>query len=163
MSYDLQIWSAKKLNFQDEYFQTDSFKLVKDSLVFESKEWQIVISESCEVDEEDVVPEIFSLLPGIKYLTEINLEPITAPKKAINYLKKVSKYIAKTTYGVVVDEQIDVVETPSGIKRVENFTIKENKKVVSMSWWFNDDSRLRKEGLTRISDINNKTAARSGF
>jgi superfamily I DNA and RNA helicase len=153
MSYDLQIWSAKKLNFQDEYFQKDSFKQMKDALVYESKDWQIVISESCEVDEEDIVPEIFSLLPGMKYLTEINLEPISAPKNAIKTLKTIAKHIAKLTYGVIVDEQADVILTPSGIKRVENFTVKENKNVVSMSWWFINDSRLRKDGLRELIDL----------
>ncbi len=153
MSYDIRIWSANKIDFRDEYLQKIGFKVSESFLIYESKDWQIIISESCEVDEEDIEPEIFSLLPGIKYMIEINLEPIFSPKKAMQLLMATSKYIAKSTSGVIVDEQADIIQTPSGIKRVESFKTSENKKSISMSWWFNDDSKLRKDGLRELINL----------
>jgi hypothetical protein len=102
----------------------------------ERREWQIIISRSVKVLPEDVPEEIARALPGIDYLTELNLSPIDAPELARKFLLRSGTAIARASHGVIFDPQSDQLTLPSGIKRFAKPEASENASVLSMSWWF---------------------------
>lgn len=55
--------------------------------MLEGDGWQATVSPSVKAEPEDVSDEFFAALPGIGYLTEVNIEPISAPTKVINEYK----------------------------------------------------------------------------
>lgn len=153
MSYDLKIWSTNKPNFDEDFINHNNLIAVDDLIIYREKEWQIVINSVNKVEDEDIPENISSLLPGICYCTEINLEPISAPKKAQKVLDKISTIIAKSSYGLIVDEQNDTVKTPSGIKRLNPIPKTENKNLMTISWWFINDDEFKKDGLKNFINL----------
>ncbi|MGC2029045.1 MAG: hypothetical protein WA642_03430 [Steroidobacteraceae bacterium] len=63
---------------------------------------------------EDVPETVARTLPGIAYLTELNLSPIDAPETARKFLSRSAAAIAKTMHGVILDPQADQVTLPLG-------------------------------------------------
>jgi hypothetical protein len=66
---------------------------------------------------EDLPEEIAASLPGIAYLTELNLSPVDASEVARKFLVRTGTAIAKATHGVIFDPQLPQMTLPSGIKR----------------------------------------------
>jgi len=94
---------------------------------------------------EDVPETVAQTLPGIAYLTELNLSPIDAPETARKFLSRSAAAIAKAIHGVVFDPQADYVTLPSGIKRFARPGASESASVISMSWWFIEGPAARGE------------------
>jgi hypothetical protein len=91
---------------------------------------------------------VAGLLPGIRWLTELNLEG-DPPKKGMELLRRAAKEIAKGAHGVVVDPQEDEVVTPAGVKRYE--PVREKKfPVMGMTWWFLGDVLEKKAGREKF-------------
>ncbi|MGA2443330.1 MAG: hypothetical protein ABSH08_20450, partial [Tepidisphaeraceae bacterium] len=71
VSYDVQIYSVRA-------FDAAIFDGVKGwnpkECSFQTANWQIVVNPSDKILPEDIEDEIASLLPGIGFLTELNLE-----------------------------------------------------------------------------------------
>ena len=83
----------------------------------ERRDWHIVVGRSVKVLPEDVPEAVAQALPGIGYLTELNLSPIHALETARKFLSLSPTAIAKAIHGMVFDPQADQVTLPSGIKR----------------------------------------------
>jgi len=149
LSYDLQIWSVRPFEraFIDQGKRSNG-SAGKDCTIGGTG-WQIVINASDKVLPEDLDAEVSALVPGIGYLTELNLEG-KATSEAAKLLQSTAKAIAKRTHGVVVDPQSDSVLTPAGVTR---FIVPKKEKtfsVLNMSWWF-------------LNDVMFKTEARQAF
>jgi len=152
MSYDLEIWSIKQVDLT-ELLTKNNCKRAGDDFSYEAKGWRIVINPQNAVMDEDIPLQIMGALPGIKFQLEINLEPITAPKKAISLVKKISSEIAKLTSGIIIDHQKDTVTTPKGAKRfiqVEKFP---KMDIVELSWWMNHDIFTTADNLQKLLNI----------
>ncbi|HEY1921224.1 MAG TPA: hypothetical protein VGG44_00545, partial [Tepidisphaeraceae bacterium] len=106
MSYDLTIWSvhpfATSMLGQSELWEQRS----ETQSGYLSTNWQIVIGASNKVLPEDIPPGIEGLLPGIRWLTCMNLEG-RATKNAKELLTSTAKKIAKAAHGVISDNQED--------------------------------------------------------
>ena len=153
MSYDIQIWSVKQLVPDDGLLSDENLIVEGSGWVYRTKNWQIVVGQSHKVIDEDLPEGIEALLPGIHYAADIMLEPIHAPKSAHAKLKSISKKLAKTSHGVILDQQLGTFQTPAGVKRYMPDKREERFSVLILSWWFNDGPLLTKDGLDRLLNL----------
>ncbi len=103
--------------------------------IYSGATWQIVIGESEKVLPEDIPSEIAKLLPGIRWLTCMNLEG-KRTKASTHLLRSTAKSIAKAMHGVILDNQEDTTTTPSGVKRFVTPEKCETFSILRLSWWF---------------------------
>lgn len=153
MSIDLQIWGTRPV--QTDYFRQQSkWELGHSGWSLIRKNWQIVASQSNRVEKEDVPGEINQLLPGIQWLTDLNLEGKSSAE-ALRLLHSTASDLARSTRGAVFDPQEDSVRLPSGVKRLMLPRSKEPFDVISMSWWFLEspiESRFGREALIELME-----------
>lgn len=149
MSYDLKIYTIKK---QDFNLLTNQFNLVENNegYVLAHDDYQIVISREIKLDDEDIAQDISSKLPGIKYLIECSLEPITNDEKKIEELIKIGKAIAKNGVGLIENPQTKEVILPRGIKRVYDIEKTERFSIIKLSWWFNHNPISNEENIEKL-------------
>jgi len=136
MSYDLQVWSVKPLS-PEAFPNPGLWQRESAAWTHARKNWQIVVSASDRVEPEDIPEEISKLLPGIEWLTNLNLEG-HATTEAFRLARSAARRIARSSYGAVLDQQDGSIRLPSGIKRLMSPRSTETFDVVSMSWWFLD-------------------------
>jgi hypothetical protein len=138
VSYDLQIYSARAF---DPAIFDGANGWNPNQRSFQTANWQIVVNPSDKIFPEDIEDEIASLLPGIGFLTELNLEG-RQTDEAKRRLRSAAKTIAKATHGVVVNSQEDTVETPAGVSRFSPPPKQEGFSVIRLSWWFLNNALL---------------------
>jgi hypothetical protein len=124
-----------------------------DSWVRSGKNWQLVVGPSDKVLPEDVPEDVLPLLSGIQFRTDINLEPISAPRSAYTLLKRVARCLAGEAHGIILDPQDGQIITPSGIKRYQATPRNERFSILEMSWWFTDGPLLSVEGLVSFVEL----------
>lgn len=136
MSYDLKIYSVRA-------FDPAIFEGVKgwdaQEGNFKTANWQIVVNSSDKILPEDIEDEIAPLLPGIGFLTELNLEG-KRTEEAIRRLKSAARKIAKASHGVIINPQDDTIESPAGVSRFSKPPKQETFSVIQLSWWFLNDA-----------------------
>ena len=111
MSYDIQVWSVR--SFQPEGLRKpEIWQKESAAWVHSRKNWQIVVSASDTVQPEDVPQEISKLLPGIEWLTNLNLEG-KASGEAFKLVQSVADDIARYSHGAVLDQQDGSIRLPS--------------------------------------------------
>lgn len=135
LSYDLQIWSVRPFERASLGNTGRPKRRGPDECILPGSGWQIVINASDKVLPEDVEDEISALVPGIAYLTELNLEG-AATNQAGKLLHTTAREIAGRTHGVVADPQSDRITTPSGVTRFALPKKEKSFSVVNLSWWF---------------------------
>ena len=150
MSYDLEIWSVEPVSLRDALGNSQDWQQAGDSWSYGKRNWQMVVNASDRVLLEDIPEEIVDLLPGIQHVTELNLEPVDAPKSASTMLRRVAKKLAKQARGIIVDEQRETVETPSGVRRLEPGKRQKTFSILTMSWWFDNGRLDRRAGLDEL-------------
>ena len=154
MSYDLKIWSSGKMPGNNPLLTDAGYKFNNDFIVREGNGWQVVISHSAVVELEDIPDTIMQSLPGISYMTEINIEPISAPDKIKNETLRLCKTLAKEMKGVVEDPQDGTVKLPSGVKKVSYDNPKgKNQPLVSLIWYFDDITFYQSNKIDQFVDL----------
>jgi hypothetical protein len=151
MSYDLQVWSVRPLR-PEAFRQPGIWQKEPVSWTHARKNWQIVVSASDRVELEDVPEEVGKLLPGIEWLTNLNLEG-KASAEALRLAHSVATDIARSGHGAVLDQQDGSIRLPSGVKRLMLPRNSETFEVVSMSWWFLDSPLESREGRERFINL----------
>jgi hypothetical protein len=145
MGYDLNIWSVQPFD-PAQLKRREKWKQVSDNFWHcPGKGWQIALGASTRVEPEDVPEEVAGLLPGIGWLTELNLEG-DAPNAAMALARKSAKEIAKAAHGVVEDPQEDAITTPAGVKRYVPLKNEKKFSTLNFSWWFMTDVLTKREG-----------------
>jgi hypothetical protein len=90
VSYDLQVWTTA--SFVDASTMPDSGWVETNGNWSKSgKGWLVNVSANQQVLQEDIPEDVNGALPGIRFLTELSLEPIHAPKSA--------RRLARTCWG----------------------------------------------------------------
>jgi hypothetical protein len=148
MSYDLQIWSVLAVG-QTSLRPGLDWTESSFGWAHQARDWQIVVSCSDEVIPEDIPDGIAPLLPGIQFLTQINLEG-KASKSSQSVALGVAKEIARHSKGLVFDPQLSLITTPAGTKRIVPFKRSERLSVLQLSWWFMDSPLETAEGRERL-------------
>jgi hypothetical protein len=136
MSYDLQVRSVRPTDSSVVLPEPGKWSTNAGSWIHERRHWQIHVAQPVRVLPEDLPEDVARALPGVVYLTELNLSPVDAPEVGRQLLSRTGAAIAKATHGVVFDPQTDQITLPSGVKRFAAEGTSENASVVSMSWWF---------------------------
>src|SRR5581483_541379 len=103
MSYDLQVWSVRALQ-PDAFRQPELWERGASAWTHARKNWQIVISASDRVEPEDIPEEVSKLLPGIEWLTNLNLEG-KRTAEALRLSQSTAIDIARSSHGAVLDPQ----------------------------------------------------------
>jgi hypothetical protein len=153
MSYSISIWSVEKTSFEDEFFNQKNIIFQNEGIIYEARDWQIMIGKPHKVMEEDIPKEVAGQLPGISFFTEIILEPIGAPKRALQIVKRIAKILAQSSRGIIMDEQEGTVISPSGVKRLEKIAPSLDPSVLQMTWWFTDDHTFNKDGIEAFFNL----------
>lgn len=153
MSYDLRIWSVSPVPLPGGLLDSTDWHEDGGSWVYQRCRWQIVVGPSDRVLPEDVPGEVSDALPGIAYLTELNLSPIDAATEGKRLLTQTAKSLAKTAYGVVENPQDDTFTAPSGIKRFVSLAPSESASLLSMSWWTVQGELARHAEASAVLDV----------
>ena len=151
MSYDLQVWSAAQPDLKQIAASLEGWNLLEGFLILEAANWQIVAGPASRVEGEDIPEEVYRALPGIRYLTELNLEPIHAPASARKVLARAAGRLAQNGHGLILDPQQGTLSTPRGVQRVVSSSSRpERISVLQLSWWFNGGSLLEQGGFEHL-------------
>jgi hypothetical protein len=154
MSYDINIWSLKPVRIPENLPFIDEWKIFDHEAYFERKYWQIVVSNSSKVLEEDIPEEIYPQLPGIKFLTNVSLQPIGAPKSAYVKLNQIVKRIGKETYGIIED-QSDNIYLPTGVVKYVPVKGKKDERFSALvfKWLFTESPLLEEDGIKKFVNL----------
>jgi len=136
MSYDLQVWTAKEPSLSEVLDRSIGWETSNHSWLYQRGSWAVIINQSVRALAEDLPSEVARALPGIGYLTELNLSPISASDTARKFLLRAATLIAKRTHGVILDPQSGTVTLPSGVQRFMKGDSGENASLICLSWWF---------------------------
>lgn len=118
MSIDLEMWSVERPDLMDFSQGKSKWELADGWAVHAERGWQLVVETPEEVDSDEVPEEVSAESPGVRFLTQLRLEPIGAPDSAYKALQRVAKDLAKRSRGVIYDPQEDSVTLPSGVKKI---------------------------------------------
>jgi hypothetical protein len=150
MSYDIRVWSVKEPDWTDKLSESDGWLFEDRSCVLNKATWQIVVGPALPVEDGDIPDDVIDKLPGIRYLTEINLEPLGAPQSGHDLLRKIVNRMAKDSHAVVEDPQQGKILTPRGVQRIKKAAAEERASVFQLSWWFNESPVLQDDGLHQL-------------
>lgn len=144
MSYDIRVWTTKEYK-EDADIPPQS----------EGNNWLLQVGQSSRVDAEDIPEEVAGSLPGIQYVIDLHLEPMSAPKTAFSLMNKTAKTLAMKYHGVIEDPQTDSITLPSGVKRYAALPKQKGDgkpyPEFRMHWMLPDDSPLiRGDGIDRL-------------
>lgn len=153
MSYDIQVWSTNEPVLEEALSSDRGWQSHAETRSLERKTWQIVCDSSSRILPEDIPEQVANCLPGISFLTEIILEPISAPESARKEALRTASRIAKLSHGIVLDRQKDELTTPRGVKRYIVEPRPERFGVLKLGWWFLDDVMMSKEGVAGFFDV----------
>jgi hypothetical protein len=138
MSYDLHIWSISKPSWREVLPDFERWQAAGAGMLLQRGKWQIVAGPVSEVLPEDIPVDIMAKLPGIRYLIELNLEPLHAPSSARQLLARVARNISRAGPGVIQDPQADTLTTPRGVVRLQRQTQPPRISLLTFSWWFTE-------------------------
>lgn len=150
MSYDIRVWSVVEPVWTDMLSQSDGWCPEGCSCVLRKTTWQIVVGPPLLVEDEDIPDDVIDKLPGIRHLTEINLEPIHAPQSAHTILRSIVNRVAKDSLAVVEDPQEGSIVTPRGVHRIRAAASEERASALELGWWFNESPVLRDNGFHQL-------------
>src|SRR5262245_23464200 len=136
MSFDLQLWSIQPVGLHHDLPDAEAWHALDNGWSWEGHDWQIAAGHSNRVAPEDIPDEVAKLLPGISFLTEISLSPITAGANARRLIDRIAMKLAKKAHGVIFDPQTDRVTTARGVTRLTSLGSRESASVIALSWWF---------------------------
>ena len=153
MSYDIRLYTINKPNWQilcNEYSLQNE---VNDTLIVNKKDYQFIFMKEVPVLEEDIPDDLFKSLPGLQYLIECSIQPITSKENVIKDIIRIIKGIAKNAIGTIYNPQTDEIITPSGLTRTIKYEKTEKFSVLELTWWFNSRNVLEKNNLINLLKI----------
>jgi hypothetical protein len=103
--------------------------------------WQVAAHGPLKVEPEDIPADVRKVVPGVQYLVQLHLEG-DAPTSAFAALFDVARALARSSRGVVVDQQEGTVETPRGVRRLEAGARPAESRLLQMSWFTTDSERF---------------------
>lgn len=153
MSCDLHIWSVSPVSLSEGLSDSVGWHEDAGCWAYDGRRWQVIVGPSGRVLPEDVPDDVKAILPGITYLTELNLSPIDAGADGRRLLTRTAKSLAKAAYGVIEDPQDDTLTTPSGVKRFVSLPATESASLLTMSWWTVQGDLARNADASALLDV----------
>ncbi len=153
MSYDLAVWTVRRPDLPDSLPDPATWAAHEGTLATGRRGWQVVVTGPHRVAAEDVPDDVAQALPGIAFLTELSVEPIAAPRSALELAQKAARSIGRAAHGLVVDQQEGTVTTPSGVKRFVAAGRPDRFSVIDMRWWFTEGPLLQPAGVDSLLEL----------
>jgi hypothetical protein len=153
MSYDIEIWAARTPDWDGFLADEAGWEQQGDSWIRPGRDWQVVVFREQRVEAEDIPTDVDQALPGIRFLLQIHLEPLGAPKSAYRVLHRTLKRLAKDSHGVILDPQTDEITLPSGVRRYQKVSTQEKLELLELSWFFTESPLLEHDGPGRLVDM----------
>jgi hypothetical protein len=153
MSYDLQVWSANQPALPACLPEAANWRRAGGAWSYEKRAWQVNLNPADRVLPEDVPEAVSAALPGVAWLTELNLEPLGAAEPAHKFLARTALRIAKAAHGVVLDPQQDTVRTPQGVKRWISPGADDKAALINLSWWWVEGPPAGGTGFGELLDV----------
>jgi len=150
MSYDLEIWSVNPVHLPAYLPNPKWWDSSDGSYTPPSKDWSAIIGESDRVQSEDIPEDIKHLLPGIRFMTEVNVSFFNTASSDLTSLQDLAISLAKHSRGVIYDPQDDSITTASGIKSYRKDKPERVFSVLELSWWFTDSPILQTSGVEKL-------------
>lgn len=141
MSYDLEVFSIKKPVAPASE---------------EGRGWQIAVHGPLDIDPEDIPPDVRTVLPGLRFLTEFHLEG-NAPSSAQKKLLTIARMLARNARGIVVDQHQGTVETPRGVQRLQVKPQSVGGGLLQLSWFVEDVASLGRSLPTEMLNAFQRT------
>jgi hypothetical protein len=151
MSFDLHVWSVNPIP-PDSFSDSEKWARETSAWVYRQRSWQIVVGNAAHVESEDVPDEARQLLPGIEWLTHLNLEG-KASSESLRLMRSTAEKLARTAHGAVHDPQEDSIWLPSGVKRLVSKRSQQPFEVISLSWWFLKSPLEQRSGREKLIDL----------
>lgn len=136
MSYDVRIWGRKNGDLGSRLSPRQGWTETANGWVLAKRSWQIIVGTPQPVEAVDIPAEIAEMLPGLSSLTEVILEPVTAPKSARATLAATVRGLAEELAGVIEDPQECSATLPRGTRRYPKPKREERLAVLKLSWWY---------------------------
>jgi hypothetical protein len=153
MSYDLRVWGRRLESIASCFTAKDGWTTEAGRSVRDGGSWQIVVDAPQAVEPEDLPEGASELLPGLVSLTELTLEPLSAPKSAGSELMAIANEIAEELAGLVEDPQEGTLRLPRGTKRFVKPTREERITVLDLSWWYQNSPLRTADGLANLVSV----------
>jgi hypothetical protein len=151
MSYDLRIWARRLQSIASCFKANDGWTTTEAGRwVRPGGSWQIVVEGPQAIEPEDLPEGASELLPGLLSLTELSLEPLSAPESAASELMAVANRIAEELGGLVEDPQEDSLTLPKGAKRFVKPAREERITVLDLSWWYENSPLRTPDGVANL-------------
>jgi hypothetical protein len=147
MSYDLRIWTTMPPKLAD---------LRADAVRDEPRApgaWALHVGEAVAVEPEDVPAEVAEALPGITYVVDLALHPVSAPSAAQKALRKVGMAIAREAHGAIEDPQLGEVTLGKGVRRYTALPADEDASLLTMGFWFAGGPLIEPSGAPGLLDM----------
>jgi hypothetical protein len=90
-------------------------------------------------------------MPGIQFLVQLHLEG-DAPRSAIDTLLGIARTVARSSRGVVVNQQEGTIETPRGVRRLAPASKSSAVALLQVSWFTMDSERLAASAPAQLLD-----------
>lgn len=152
MSYDLRVWSVYRPVLDDLAPSFGEWRVENGSWHRDGGTWQIVLSGPFEADPEDIPQEVHQDVPGARFLTELSIEPISAPSSALALGRKIARAVATAARGVVEDPQEDTITKGRRVRRLEALGADNQARLISLSWWFTKGSLIDEHNVGELCE-----------
>jgi hypothetical protein len=150
MSYDLQIWSAEPVALPPS---PDGWSREGEAWLRAGRGSTVTIWTSTPAESEDAPDDVAAAIPGIAWVTELNLHPFDAPAKAVADLTKLARKLAMAGRGAVYDPQTDTADCPRGAKRFVAPERDAPGALLTLSWWFDQQAFSAPESFGQFLEL----------
>jgi hypothetical protein len=150
MSYDLQIWSAEPVALPPA---SDGWSAEGEAWLNSGRNRHITIWNSTPAESEDAPDDVAAAIPGLAWVTELNLHPFDAGPNAVAELIRIARKLAKPVRGAVYDPQADTTRPPPGTKRFVAPAKESPADSITMSWWFDRQTLPGPDGVRQLLDL----------
>lgn len=150
MSYDLQIWSAEPVALPPS---PDGWTQEGAAWLRAGRTSTVTIWNSTPAESEDAPDDVAAAIPGLAWVTELNLHPFDAPARAVADLTKLARKLAKAGRGAVYDPQTDSADCPRGARRFVAPDKDAPGALLVLSWWFDTRAFSAPDGYGQFLEL----------
>jgi hypothetical protein len=139
VSYAIQVWTVEEPALAAVLPDTLRWTRSKTVWSYGQGTWQVTVARPRRVAAEMLPAAVAGALPGIGYLTELQLCAVVMPNVARRFVLRAATAVAKRARGVIVDLQADTATVPAGVQRfIRRRVDGEYASLLALSWWFNE-------------------------
>jgi hypothetical protein len=114
---------------------------------FAGNRWLVEFSYAVRVEAEDIPEHVAAAVSGLAWLTDVGIQPISAPDDAKGAIKEALRTLAEKFHGVVEDQQIDGLLLPSGPQQIVPGAETDGRiSTLNLNYWFTESPLRTNEG-----------------